>query len=123
MKTLSILCFVTLLIKQSISVKISSVRQIIITNAITSSIISTVNREIINSSNLLSDVSNGHIDYKTDIIYSSILILMFFLQYNILYNKEDKFKNIELFSNTKTKINVILFLFIVLFIKYIPNAY
>jgi len=82
MKTLIIL----LLIKQSIATNFSSVKRIIITNAITSSIITTTNREIIGNCNILSDISNGYSDYKTDIIYSSIIASMFFIyNYCIIY--------------------------------------
>jgi len=116
MKPLSILYLITLLIKQSAAKHFTSVKGIIITNAITSSVITTINREIINSSNLVSDINKGHFNYNNDIIYSCIITSMFFLQYNILYCKEEKFKNIGLFANALLIIGL-------LFIKYIPSAY
>jgi len=97
MKPLSILC----LIKQSVAKHFTSV-------------ITKTNREIINSSNLVLDINKGH--YNNDIIYSCIITSMFFLQYNILYCKEEKFKNIGLFANALLIIGL-------LFIKYIPSAY
>lgn len=107
------------LIGQSIS---TPIKNIITTTAFASSLVNNVNHEIISNNLLLKYISQHEIHFESDIIYSGILSSMVLVQYKILYPKEQKFQNIDLFNDMKRKSNFILIPILVIFFRNIDNA-
>ena len=111
------------------NIRQSGLQNIIATRAFITTLTEKINTEIISDNNLLNEISNAqyshHIEHMFYIaVYTGILYgtIVYFT-----YNKDtaeqiEKLNNIEMFSNMKKKMNMLLIILILLFTKNIENA-
>lgn len=110
------------------NIRQSGLQNIIATRAFITTLTEKINTEIISDNNLLNEISNAqysnhienifYIAIYTAVLYSAII----YFTYSKETTQIEKLNNIEMFSNTKKKVNILLFIIILLFTKNIENA-
>ena len=111
------------------NIRQSGLQNIIATRAFITTLTEKINTEIISDTNVVGEISNAqysnHIEHMfyvavyTGILYGTIVYFT--------YNKDtaeqiEKLNNIEMFSNMKKRMNMLLIILILLFTKNIENA-
>lgn len=110
------------------NIRQSGLQNIIAIRAFIITLTEKINTEIISDNNLLNEISNAqysnhienifYIAIYTAVLYSAII----YFTYSKETTQIEKLNNIEMFSNTKKKVNILLFIIILLFTKNIENA-
>ena len=110
------------------NIRQSGLQNIIATRAFITTLTEKINTEIISDNNILNEISNAqysnhienifYIAIYTAVLYSAII----YFTYSKETTQIEKLNNIEMFSNTKKKVNILLFIIILLFTKNIENA-
>jgi hypothetical protein len=125
-----IFCLLQLItITYGFNIRQSGLQNIITTRAFVTTLTEKINTEIISDNNLLNEISNAqyshHIENMfyvaiyTGILYSAIVYFTYSKDASI---QIEKLNNIEMFSSTKKRMNMLLIILILLFTKNIENA-
>jgi len=111
------------------NIRQSGLQNIITTRAFVTTLTEKINTEIISDNNLLNEISNTqyshhienmfYVGMYTTILYSAIV---YFTYSKDTSTQIEKLNNIEMFSNTKKRFNMLLIVLILLFTKNIENA-
>ena len=95
-------------------------RKIVTLQAISSSVITMINREFIaDSSSIYNDLVTYHSHIQADLFYTSILAFTLFIEHSY-YQK--KWKNIIIYENERKMTNVIITLLFILLTRNVDNA-
>lgn len=124
-----ILCLLQILpIIYGFNIRQTGLQNIIATRAFITTITEKINTEVISETNILNELSNAqyshhienmfYIAIYTGVLYSAIV----YFTYSKETTQIEKLNNFEMFSNTKKKVNILLFIIILLFTKNIENA-
>ena len=100
----------------------SNLQNIIISQAIMSSVANKLNLEIVNDSNLLYEFRRLQYNPSEDVIYAVIISGSLYSQYKYISYIENKLQNIDVFLRTQRLTNTFMLAFIMIFSKNIENA-
>ena len=100
----------------------SNLQNIIISQAIMSSVANKLNLEIVNDSNLLYEFRRLQYNPSEDVIYAVIISGSLYSQYKYISYIENKLQNIDVFLRTQRLTNTLMLVFIMIFSKNIENA-
>jgi hypothetical protein len=125
-----IFCLLQLItITYGFNIRQSGLQNIITTRALVTTLTEKINTEIISDNNLLNEISNAqyshhienmfYVSIYTGILYSTIVYFTYSKDASI---QIEKLNNIEMFSSTKKRMNMLLIILILLFTKNIENA-
>lgn len=112
---------IVLFIIPTICYSFTPIRNIIATQAFTSSLIKSINQEIITDNSVIKDILYNHRHLAWDLFYTSIFALTLFSQY-ALFSDKTAWENIELYSSERKKFNIVLTIFVVIFARNVENA-
>jgi hypothetical protein len=109
---------------QSILLKdgIFTVRNIIGSKAVLSTVINEVNNEIVNENALISQITSINHNIQIDLFNAAIFTTAIYVQYKYFIYFEKKLSGVEMFSNIQEKTRTVLFIFMLVFTKNIQNA-
>jgi hypothetical protein len=99
-----------------------SLRNIIGSKAVMSTVLNQVNSELVNENTIISEITstNHHLEY--DLFYAVAFVASVCIQYQYFMYFERKLQGTEMFSNIQEKTKTILFVFMLVFTKNIQNA-
>ena len=100
----------------------SNLQNIIMSQAIMSSVANKLNLEIVNDSNLLYEFKRLQYNPYEDIIYGLIIAGSLYSQYRYSDYIDNKLQNIDVFLRTQRNTNAFMLAFIMIFSKNIENA-
>ena len=100
----------------------SNLQNIIISQAIMSSVANKLNLEIVNDSNLLYEFRRLQYNPSEDVIYALIISGSLYSQYKYISYIDNKLQNIDVFLRTQRLTNTFMLSFIMIFSKNIENA-
>ena len=100
----------------------SNLQNIIISQAIMSSVANKLNLEIVNDSNLLYEFRRLQYNPSEDVIYGLIIGGSLYSQYKYTSYIDNKLQNIDVFLRTQRLTNTFMLSFIMIFSKNIENA-
>jgi hypothetical protein len=82
-----------------------------------------INSEIINETIVMSDITNikSHTQ-QINIILDSLLVLLLVTQYKTAINYDQKFVNIDLYSETQKSTNIFILIVLFVFTRNVENA-
>ena len=100
----------------------SNLQNIIISQAIMSSVANKLNLEIVNDSNLLYEFRRLQYNPYEDVLYGLIIAGSFYSQYKYISYIDNKLQNIDVFLRTQRNTNAFMLAFIMIFSKNIENA-
>lgn len=111
------------------NIRQSGLQNIIATRAFITTLTEKINTEIISDTNVVGEISNAqyshHIEHMFYVaVYTGILYgaIVYFTYNKNTAEQIEKLNNIEMFSNTKKRMNMLLIILILLFTKNIENA-
>jgi hypothetical protein len=125
-----IFCLLQLItITYGFNIRQSGLQNIITTRAFVTTLTEKINTEIISDNNLLNEISNAQYSHHIEnmfyvAIYTGILYsaIVYFTYSKDVSTQIEKLNNIEMFSSTKKRMNMLLIILILLFTKNIENA-
>ena len=100
----------------------SNLQNIIISQAIMSSVANKLNLEIVNDSNLLYEFRRLQYNPSEDALYGLIIAGSLYSQYRYSNYIDNKLQNIDVFLRTQRNTNAFMLSFIMIFSKNIENA-
>ena len=100
----------------------SNLQNIIISQAIMSSVANKLNLEIVNDSNLLYEFRRLQYNPYEDVLYGLIIAGSLYSQYKYSNYIDNKLQNIDVFLRTQRNTNAFMLAFIMIFSKNIENA-
>jgi hypothetical protein len=99
-----------------------TLRGIIGSRAIASTVLNEINNELINENAIISELTNTAHKVEFELLYGITFAVSIYLQYKYFTYVEKRWSNVEMFSNIKDKTRTILFIFMLVFTKNIQNA-
>lgn len=99
-----------------------SIRNIIGSRAVMSTVINQVNNELVNENTIISEITSSYHNLQYDALYALMFICSLYIQYQYFIYFDKKLKGTEMFSNIQEKTKTILFIFMLVFTKNIQNA-
>jgi len=99
-----------------------SLKNIVNSNAVLSTVISQVNNEVINENLIMNEINNNKHNYNLDLLYSLAFIYSLYLQYKYFSYIDNKWKDIKAYSIIKNKLNIFLLIMISVFTRNVQNA-
>jgi len=99
-----------------------SLKNIVNSNAVLSTVISQVNNEVINENLIMNEINNNKHNYNLDLFYSLAFIYSLYLQYKYFSYIDNKWKDIKAYSIIKNKLNIFLLIMISVFTRNVQNA-
>ena len=123
------LCFVLvlLLFQQILTFKMKNnyinLRNIVISSAVMTTVTKRINSELINETIVMNDITNinSHTQ-QVNIVLDSLLVLFLVTQYKTTLTYDQKFVNIELYSETQKTVNKFILVVLFVFTRNIENA-
>jgi len=123
------LCFVLVLLvfQQILAFKMNNnyinLRNIVISSAVMTTITKRINSELINETMLMNDITNinSH-SQQMSILFDSLLVLLLVTQYKNILTYDQKFVNIELYTETQKSANKFVLVVLFVFTRNIENA-
>ena len=100
----------------------SNLQNIIMSQAIMSSVANKLNLEIVNDSNLLYEFNRIQYNPSEDLIYGLIIAGALYSQYKYTSYIENKLQNVTVFLRTQRITNAVMLVFIMVLSKNIENA-
>jgi len=100
----------------------SNLQNIIMSQAIMSSVANKLNLEIVNDSNLLYEFNRIQYNPSEDLIYGLIIAGALYSQYKYTSYIENKLQNVTVFLRTQRITNAVMLAFIMILSKNIENA-
>jgi hypothetical protein len=102
--------------------EVFTIRNIIGSKAVLSTVINEVNNEIMNENALISQMTSLNHNIKLDIFNAFVFSAVVYAQYRYFIYFEKKLSGVEMFSNIQGKTRTVLFIFMLVFTKNIQNA-
>ena len=117
---------ITLLFQQVVAWNMKNyinLQNIVVSSAIMTTITKRINSEIINETIVMSDITNikSHTQ-QINIILDSLLVLFLVTQYKNTLTYDQKFVNIELYSETQKSANKFILVVLFVFTRNVENA-
>ena len=100
----------------------SSIKNIISSRAIVSSITEKVNSQIISDDILLSELTHPMLHPAKDVFYFAVFATSFIIQNQLVHAKNKKWLEIETYTNMKKITNNIIFIILIVLTKGVENA-
>lgn len=97
------------------------VRNIITTQAFSSSLINNINQEFITDGGVMKDLLQYHYHIPADILYTSMFMATLYYQLSTLDDKKN-WEDIALYKTYRRRFNMILMVMFVIFVRNIDNA-
>jgi hypothetical protein len=100
-----------------------NLQNIVISSAVMTTITKRINSEIINETIVMSDITNikSHTQ-QINIILDSLLVVLLVTQYKTAINYDQKFVNIDLYSETQKSTNIFILIVLFVFTRNVENA-
>jgi len=100
-----------------------NLRNIVISSAVMTTITKRINSELINETMLMNDITNinSH-SQQMSILFDSLLVLLLVTQYKNILTYDQKFVNIELYTETQNAVNKFVIVVLFVFTRNIENA-
>ena len=100
-----------------------NLRNIVISSAVMTTITRRINSELINETLVINDITNitSH-NQQINIVFDALLVLLLVTQYKSIMNYEEKFVDIELYSETQKSANKFILLVLFVFTRNVENA-
>jgi hypothetical protein len=111
-----------LFIPSGVMEEINSIKNMISSRAIVSTVTEQVNYQMINDNMLFSEITNLNFHPARDLFYLTIFSISMLIQYNLIQAKNEKWMSIETYSNVKRVTNQFIFIVLMVFTKGIDNA-
>ena len=120
---LSLLLFQQIILAWNIKNNYINLQNIVISSAIMTTVTKRINSEIINETIVMNDITNinSHTQ-QVNIILDSLLVLLLVTQYKTAINYDQKFLNIELYSETQNSTNIFILIVLFVFTRNVENA-
>jgi hypothetical protein len=99
-----------------------SIRNIIGSRAVMSTVINEVNNELVNENTIISEITSSYHNLQNDALYAVMFIGSLYLQYQYFIYFDKKLKGTKMFSTVQERTKTILFIFMLVFTKNIQNA-
>jgi hypothetical protein len=110
------------LIQQIYSFQLPSLRNIIASRAVLSSIANRVYSEVVSENLLTSELQRVLINPSHEVISTGLIVYFIYLYYNYSIVNENKLEKIKMFSKTRKFLNQIIVVLIYVFSRNIQNA-
>ena len=110
------------LIQQIYSFQLPSLRNIIASRAVLSSIANRVYSEVVSENLLTSELQRLLINPSHEVISTGLIVYFIYLYYNNSIVNENKLEKIQMFSKTRKLLNQIIVVLIYVFSRNIQNA-
>lgn len=111
-----------LFIPSGLMEEMNSIKNMISSRAIVSTVTEQVNYQMINDNMLFSEITNLKFHPARDLFYLTIFGVSMLVQYNLIQAKNEKWMSIKTYSNVKHVTNQIIFIVLIVFTKGIDNA-
>ena len=100
-----------------------NLQNIVISSAVMTTITRRINSELINETLVINDITNitSH-NQQINIVFDALLVLLLVTQYKSIINYEEKFVDIELYSETQKSTNKFILLVLFVFTRNVENA-
>ena len=100
-----------------------NLRNIVISSAVMTTITRRINSELKNETLVINDITNitSH-NQQINIVFDALLVLLLVTQYKSIMNYEEKFVDIELYSETQKSANKFILLVLFVFTRNVENA-
>jgi hypothetical protein len=102
--------------------EIFTIRNIIGSKAVLSTVINEVNNEIVNENAVISQITSLNHNLQTDLFNAAIFTAAVYAQYRYFIYFEKKLSGVEMFSDIQGRTRTVLFIFMLVFTKNIQNA-
>ena len=100
----------------------NNIQNIINLNARFTALTNSLNSEFINENLIINEISRLEYHHQINIVYLLLVIAGFYTKYNYNQKIENKWENLEMFSNTQKDTRKFLLIFMIVFTKNIDNA-
>jgi hypothetical protein len=100
---------------------LTPVRNIITTQAFSSSLINNINQEFISDGSVMKDLFQYHYHIPADILYTSMFMATLYYQLSTLDDKKN-WEDIALYQTYRRRFNMLLMFMFVVFVRNIDNA-
>ena len=115
-----------LLFQQLVALNVKNyinLQNIVISSAVMTTITRRINSELLNETLFMSDITNinSH-GQQMSILFDSLLVLLLVTQYSSIVNYDEKFVDIELYSETQKSTNKFILVVLFVFTRNIENA-
>ena len=120
---LSLLLFQQIIVAWNIKNNYINLQNIVVSSAIMTTVTKRINSEILNETIVMNDITNinSHTQ-QVNIILDSLLVLLLVTQYKSAINYDQKFLNIELYSETQNSTNIFILIVLFVFTRNVENA-
>lgn len=100
-----------------------NLQNIIISSAVMTTVTKRINSELINETIVMNDITNinSHTQ-QINIVLDSLLVLFLVTQYKTTLTYDQKFLNIELYSETQNSTNIFILIVLFVFTRNVENA-
>jgi len=100
-----------------------NLRNIVISSAVMTTITKRINSELVNETIVMNDITNinSH-SQQVSILFDSLLVLFLVTQYKSTLTYDQKFVNIELYSETQKSANKFILVVLFVFTRNVENA-
>ncbi len=100
-----------------------NLRNIVISSAVMTTVTKRINSELINETIVMNDITNinSHTQ-QINIVLDSLLVVFLITQYKSAINYDQKFLNIELYSETQKSVNKFILVVLFVFTRNVENA-
>jgi hypothetical protein len=102
--------------------EVFTIRNIIGSKAVLSTVINEVNNEIVNENVVISQITSINHNIQIDLFNALLFTTVVYVQYKYFIYFEKKLSGVEMFSNIQEKTRTVLFIFMLVFTKNIQNA-
>jgi hypothetical protein len=97
------------------------IRNIITSQALTSSLLNSINEEFVTDTNVIKDLFQYHLHVQADILYTGLFVATAYLQYTMFIDKRN-WDDIDLYQIYRRRFNMILTVLFIVFVRNIDNA-
>jgi hypothetical protein len=97
------------------------IRNIITSQAFSSSLINGINEEFITDTGVVKDLFQYHLHVQADILYTAVFVVTLYLQYQMFMEKKN-WDDIALYNIYRRRFNTLIMVFFIVFVRNIDNA-
>ena len=99
-----------------------SLRNIIGSKAVMSTVLNEMNNELVNENAIISEITSSYHNLQYEALYAFMFMGSLYLQYQYFIYFDKKLEGTEMFSSIQEKTRTVLFIFMLVFTKNIQNA-
>ena len=97
------------------------IRNIITSQAFSSSLINGINEEFITDTSVVKDLFQYHLHVQADVLYTAVFVVTLYLQYQMFMEKKN-WDDIDLYKIYRRRFNTLIMVFFIVFVRNIDNA-